>query len=103
MIEHHAETDRCSADPQSEPGVFSVTLSALLPSSADPFWHEALILDEHYDQLVPLGAPSLPAMLAAVDAEFEQFAPVLKLSTPAKSLAECCREAAEEFEGTAAG
>jgi len=103
MIEHHAEIDHWSADPQSEPGIFSVGLSALLPSSADIFWHEALTFDGHYDQLVPLGAPALPTMLATVDAEFEEFAPVLKLSTPAKSLAECCREAAEEFEGTAAG
>jgi hypothetical protein len=37
-------------------------------------------------------------MLEKIDAEFDQFAPVLKLSTPSKSLSECCREAAEELE-----
>jgi HD-like signal output (HDOD) protein len=98
LIEGHTRVDHWAQDVRGEPGRFAVALSAMLPSVSDPFWHEATTLDAYYDLLLPFGAPQLPQMLRQVDAQFEDFAPVLQVATPSKSLADSCREAAEALE-----
>jgi len=102
MIESHLDLDRWAADPGEHVGNFAVALSALLPSTSDSFWHEALELDKRYDLILPYGAPQLPKMLRVVDTEYERLAPMLKLAQPKKSLTACCREAAEALEQPAA-
>jgi hypothetical protein len=46
------------------------------------------MFESYYQQVCPEGGPSTAEILAQVDHEFDQFAPVLKLPTPARSLVE---------------
>ncbi len=68
-------------------------MSALLPTVADPAWSECSYLERCYDRLWPAGSVSLPELLGALDREVAQFAPVLKISMPARSLADSYAEA----------
>lgn len=73
--------------------MLAVALSALLPTIADPIWIECRQFESYYDKLLPSNAPKIDELLALTDAEFEEFAPVMKLSTPSKSLVNCYNEA----------
>jgi HD-like signal output (HDOD) protein len=94
LIEMHTDIDAIAAQPDQSPDKVAVTLSALLPTVADPIWTEYQSLEVNYDRAVPPGSPKLEELLGRIDGEFEKFAPVMKLATPAKSLLECCHEVA---------
>ena len=72
----------------------AVALSALLPSICDTEWLERAQFESYYDQVAPEGSLPATAMLAQVDREFGQFAPLLKLANPAKTLLGRYQEAA---------
>lgn len=92
--EHHQEIDRWAAQPRAEPGRLAVALSALLPTIADPAWHECRLFEQYYEQIVPTSSPDVVEMLGTIDQEFAAFAPLLKVTMPAKSLVDCFNEAA---------
>jgi HD-like signal output (HDOD) protein len=71
-----------------------VSLSSLLPATVDSHWKECPALEESFAKVVPSGQVSLPGLLEQVDREFADFAPVLKIAVPRKSLAECLQETA---------
>ena len=58
----------------------------MLPSISDERWSECTQFDSAYNRVRPKQAPAVQDLLAQVDEEFTEFAPVLKLSMPAKSL-----------------
>jgi HD-like signal output (HDOD) protein len=70
----------------------SVSLSAMLPSASDPRWHECAEFEAVYNRLLPQG-PAVMETLERIDREFKDFAPVLKLAAPAKSLVAWYKEA----------
>jgi HD-like signal output (HDOD) protein len=72
----------------------SVALSSMLPACADATWYECAEFDEYYRDLSGPNGPSTIEMLAQVDADFGEFAPVLKLAKPGKSLVESFQEMA---------
>lgn len=86
LIELHSSLDRLVAEGCKERGPLSVGLSALLPSASDKSWAEK----EKFSNLfktMSAGLGKTPAdMLEQVDKEFSDFAPVLRLTVPAKSL-----------------
>lgn len=84
LIESHADIENLVGET-NEPGKVSVALSALLPASNDDAWPERDAFVGYYDQLRGEG-PSVEELLAQIDVEFEEFAPVLKLSTPTQTL-----------------
>ncbi len=94
LVEQHDAIDRLSFPDKSNPNLAAVTLSALLPTIADPIWHECAMCEEYYGRIAPPGSPPLVELLARVDQSFVEFAPVLKLATPSKSLVECYTEVA---------
>jgi HD-like signal output (HDOD) protein len=94
LVEHHQQIDRWAAQPKAEPGRLAVALSALLPPIADPAWEECGLFERYYQRISPAGSPAAVELLAQIDQEFTEFAPVLKLATPAKSLVDCFNEAA---------
>jgi len=94
LVEHHDAIDRWASQGKKNPNEAAVALSALLPTIADPVWHECGMCEEYYAQIAPPGSPSLVELLARTDQQFVDFAPVLKLATPAKSLVECYTEVA---------
>ena len=79
-----------------QPGKIAVSLSALLPAASDESWSDLEGLEEAYLRLRPEGAPQLLDVLQQVDQGFTEFAPVLKLATPARSLVQQYQECGQE-------
>ncbi len=75
----------------------AVSLSALLPSGSDSRWHEYAEFEGVYQRVAPQG-PSVPELLERIDREFKEFAPVLKLAAPAKTLVVWHKEALQAAE-----
>lgn len=98
LIEAHVMLDQEAGarDPRDVRCV--VGMSALLPTLADPLWLEAPRLEALYTAIAPPGHPTLAELLASLDQEFSDFAPLLKISTAARSLAEMYSAAAPAAE-----
>ena len=95
LVQHHTTLERMIDDPKSPPGRLAVALSALLPAGADDGWHECGQFERAYQKLCPAGGPSVTEFLDKIDREFVEFAPLLKISAPAKSLLACYQEAVQ--------
>ncbi len=93
LIESHEQIESYVDAAESSPGKLSVALSALLPTVADPLWTECAAFESYYERIMPAACPPVADMLAQTDKEFEEFAPVLKVATPSKSLVDCYAEA----------
>jgi HD-like signal output (HDOD) protein len=89
MIESHHEVEKHAANYKSNPGKTAVAISALLPTVIDPKWCECDQFEKYYEMTVPSGSPTVAETLTQIDEQFVNFAPVLKVSNPSKSLAEC--------------
>jgi len=63
----------------------------LLPSAHDATWDERELFDKSYEQLRGDG-PTPTELLQQVDVLFEDFAPILKLNIPGKTLVESYEE-----------
>jgi len=94
LIEHHTDLVELLADPTSEPSQVAVALSALLPVSSDEHWGDAHQFEAAYTQLLGGKGPSIPELLGQIDDQFAEFAPVLDIAVPARSLVDCYNEAA---------
>jgi len=92
LVESHLDIHRWIDRPDSEPGKLAVALSALLPAAADPAWTECAEFASYYEKAVPPGSPTIPELLEQLDQEFADFAPVLKLAAPSKSLLDTYNE-----------
>jgi HD-like signal output (HDOD) protein len=93
LIENHLDVERWFADPRRDPGNAAVSLSALLPAVSDPMWYECGQFEMYYEKIRSPGSPGLTEMLGRIDVEFADFAPVLKLDKPSKSLVQTLEEA----------
>jgi len=94
LIENHLEIDRWACEPKAEPGKLAVALSAMLPTVGDPAWTDRTQFETYYTKACPAGGPPLMAMLEKIDEESAEFAPVLRLAAPAKSLVDSYEEVA---------
>jgi HD-like signal output (HDOD) protein len=92
LVEKHSQTDEVLSSTV-DPTVRAVTLSSLLPASADEFWHEREAWEKWYTELSGPDAAPVRTILAKVDEEFEGFAPLFQMSTPAKTLVDYYEEA----------
>ena len=86
LVEQHTALDELLGQKEVPPGPVAVALSALLPASSDEQWSDRETFEAAYNRLLPATGASIEAILTQVDQEFAEFAPVLKLATPAKSL-----------------
>jgi HD-like signal output (HDOD) protein len=86
LIESHTQLDQLMAASTKEVGKLSVALSALLPANHDEQWYEREKFISAYERLSAGRGKDVADLFAQIDAEFAEFAPVLKLATPAKSL-----------------
>jgi HD-like signal output (HDOD) protein len=86
LLEQHTSIDELLAVPVPRPDQVAVAVSALLPSISDERWAECAHFDTVYQKLRPANGPATHELLEQIDKEFVEFAPVLKLTTPAKSL-----------------
>jgi len=94
LIENHLEIDRWVRDARSEPAKLVVALSSMLPTTADQSWTDRTQFEHYYEAVCPAGGPPLPELLQRTDEEYADFAPVLKLSTPSRSLVDFYEEVA---------
>lgn len=92
LIEKHTSIPR-SGDGRSDPCVTAVGLSALLPSVVDGAWSERAELERAVAGLALEPAATLAELFEQTDAEFAEFAPLLQLSSKAKTLLEFDQEA----------
>jgi HD-like signal output (HDOD) protein len=94
LIETHADLV-VLLENGSEPSKLAVALSALLPSASDAEWGERQWFEETYTKLRGPEWPEITGVLGQVDTDFEEFAPVLKLAVPGRSLVESYNEPAD--------
>jgi hypothetical protein len=92
MIERHHDIESIAKNAKANPGKTAVALSALLPTVADSEWCECALFEKYFEQTAPSGGPAVAEMLHEIDDLFVSFAPVLKVSTPSKSLVESYQE-----------
>ncbi len=95
-IRRHTEAADVFADSGSTLSERCVSLSALLPPSVDNKWPERETFETLYEQVRPSDGPTVLELFERVDTEFVDFAPVLQISTPTRTLADCYREATDE-------
>lgn len=88
LIEQHCKLDELLNASPPVPGPISVALSSKLPAVADDEWFERDEFDSAFKKAAGSAATHVPAFLAEVDKQFAEFAPVLKLQIPARSLAD---------------
>jgi HD-like signal output (HDOD) protein len=86
LIETHTELEKLMAQQSTEIGKLSVALSALLPANQDEQWYEREKFVAAFEKLATGRGKSIADLFAQIDAEFTEFAPVLKLAVPSKSL-----------------
>lgn len=93
LLEGHLDIDRYGSDPGCDARQAAVALSALLPTVADPFWDECEAFEGFYAKTGAADRMPVAVLLARIDSEFADFAPVLKLRQPSKTLVESYEEA----------
>jgi len=86
LIENHTAIDELLANGTTKADLIAVAVSALLPSISDERWTECAHFDAVYNRVRPAGGPTLQELLEQIDQEFVEFAPVLKLNAPTKTL-----------------
>ncbi len=85
LIEAHTKLDQYLVEGWKDSGKVAVALSALLPAAHDDEWFERQKFLSAFDRISG-GRRPIEEIFAQIDQEFTEFAPVLKLATPGKSL-----------------
>jgi len=98
LIETHGDLDSLLESSELPPAATAVALAALLPAGCDASWQDGQRLGAAYDKVRPSSALSLRDLLAQVDEQFEEFAPLLEVAAPAKSLVDHYDELQEVVE-----
>lgn len=86
LLEGHTEIAASPGEGRCRPFQVAISLSALLPSVTDEAWLERGQFEQGFQSLGLLRAPSLSEIFARTDAEFDEFAPLLKLRKPDRTL-----------------
>ncbi len=84
LIARHVAADEVTAQAGQMKQEAAVALSALLPAARDESWIELPQMLEYFGRAVPL--EELPGLLQQTDQVFEELAPLLQISKPARSL-----------------
>jgi len=92
-IEQHHQVDAFSQSFAAAPLEGVIALSSLLPAAIDASWFEWPQFEQLYNRIRTPQVPQPLELLAQVDREFVEFAPVLNMSTAAKALVELHQEA----------
>ena len=87
LVERHAAIDEMAAETSTPRDQWVVALSSLLPTGSDANWIECQAFDAHFERLDAAPGAAVE-ILAQVDREFGDFAPMFKIATPARSLVE---------------
>jgi HD-like signal output (HDOD) protein len=86
LIERHPNLDALLSSTPPLRDAAAVALASLLPSCRDQQWEEREEFLQGCAQLLPPSPELLASLMREVDAGFEEFAPILKLPVPERSL-----------------
>ena len=86
LIERHPNLGQLLASKPPKLDAACVALASLLPSCQDTQWHERLAFETGWQQLVAEARLAPNAIISEADATFEDFAPIMKLPIPQRSL-----------------
>jgi HD-like signal output (HDOD) protein len=86
LIEGHTQLDKLLAESSKDIGLLSVSLSANLPTATDNEWLDGPAFVAAFEKLAAGKGKTLAEVFAAVDKDFAEFAPMLKLQACGKSL-----------------
>ncbi len=93
LIEGHLDLEERLNESRKDPAAIAVGLSALLPATSDSQWNDCSRFVTNFETAVGPTGPSPAEVMSQIDEEFTEFAPVLKLSSPSKSLVQILEEA----------
>ncbi len=94
LIERHPNLDSLLGATPPLRDAATVALAALLPSCRDEHWDERAEFLAGWERLLPGSNTLLADLLQEVDSSFDEFAPILKLPVPERSLSQWIIEAA---------
>lgn len=86
LIERHPNLDDLLHATPAKRDAACVAIAALLPACQDSCWDERCEFEAGWKQLVPGGSDSIEKIIAEADATFAEFAPIMKLPIPDRSL-----------------
>jgi HD-like signal output (HDOD) protein len=92
LIERHPAVDELLDSADSRPDAACVALAALLPTCNDSEWDEVEHFLHGIEQIAGDRAINLTMIMSAVDESFSEFAPILKVNVPDKSLSDWLAE-----------
>ena len=92
LVETHCKLDDLMAEKTRRPGNLAVALSSLLPATSDKDWSDRDRFLAAFQKLAGNAGVNLLQFFTEVDKAFDEFAPVLRLTTPAKTLAQYLEE-----------
>lgn len=88
LLGGHIKLDEQMSQPEKPLGHLCISLSSLLPSATEEGWSERDALLSAFHEATGGSIDELSRMFGEVDKGFEDFAPLLKLNTPGRSLHE---------------
>jgi HD-like signal output (HDOD) protein len=86
LIENHLKIEEQISKFNQQPEQAIVSLSALMPSVVEPTWSERSDFDHFFNQILPEKTKLLTSIFDKVDREFEQYATIIQIAKPKKSL-----------------
>ncbi|TWT81822.1 HDOD domain protein [Planctomycetes bacterium CA13] len=88
LIAMHTQIDELLDQGDATRGSACVALASLLPSCSESDWHEQAEFVSGFERLTDTSGTTLPDLFAEVDESTADFAPLLKLPAPARTLAD---------------
>ena len=92
LIQSHNSLDSLMEKADATHGELAVALSSLLPASSDETWGECARFETAYKKIGGNGVPEVTEFLAQIDEEFIEFAPLLEMNTPSRTLVQCYQD-----------
>jgi HD-like signal output (HDOD) protein len=86
LIGHHTQLEQLLAAGDDQKGNACVAVASLLPTCSDEEWDEQEQFVDAFDRLTSWDAEQLEELFRSVDEATVDFAPLLKLPVPARSL-----------------
>lgn len=102
LIERHANPQALLKSNPPERDAACVAVAAMLPSCTDDDWNEQNQFFQSLDLLIPNGLVNYAELFTKVDNQCEEFAPLLKLPPPAKTLSQWLIAAARAIQAKSA-
>ncbi|MDR2438142.1 MAG: HDOD domain-containing protein [Planctomycetaceae bacterium] len=86
LVENHLKIAEYADNFAQQPEQLIVSLSALLPSVTEPVWNERAEFNKVFQHILSEKGNLLTKIFDKVDREFEQYATIIQITKPKKSL-----------------